>query len=334
MTNAILSLLLAFQTQVPAKQTAPSLVLTPDALVISFNGKEHREPLTVQTVAEDLRTNYRKDETSVWWDSKGLHVKSGAYDSVSLLEDCALSPKLSEKAQIIKNRDLISSGKRQKAANGLVGSLRLGKFAYFVPRWTDTTGKVWLEALVAVNLDDKKPKWKLLGKFTGHSLSKSAVENRLFTHGSNICMFASQTSGAWGLASYDPTKEKFEFRELGQNLEDYLSIGGKVFMIAEATSYGKTKLSRYDLATGNRRDLMEAKGDILLVDDNKPYLVEIQTNLGPALRNLETGCQLSIPARSAIRRTPFGVLVWPVDEPKQAALYSVERYVRLAVVTN
>lgn len=302
--------------------------------MIRVNGKEHREPLKIATVAEDLRTSYRKDDTSVSWDSKGLSVKSGSFSSVSLLEDCALSPKLFEKAEIIKNRDLIAEGKRQKTANGLAGSLRLGKHVYFVPRWIDKEGKVWLEALVSINLDDAKPKWKLLGKFNGSSLSKSSVESRLFPQGASVCMFAIQPSGSWGLASYEPSKAAFAFKELGKDLEDYLYIGGKMFMIAEATSYGKTRLARYDLGTGARRDLMEAKGDILLVDDNKPYLVEVQTNLGPALRNLETGAQLAIPPRSAVRRTPFGVLVWPVDDPKQAVLYSFERYVRLAIVSS
>ncbi len=334
MTNAFLCFILAFQTQVPAKQTSPTLTLAADALVIAVNGKEHREPLKIATVAEDLRTSYRKDETSVSWDSRGLHVKNGSFESTSLLEDCALSPRLFERAEIIENRDLIAAGKQGKAANGLAGSLRLGKYVYLLPRWSDTSGKVWLEALVSVNLDDPKPRWKLLGKFNGYSLLKSAIESRLFPQSANVCLFATQASGRWGMASFDPATQKFAFKELGEKLEDYIYIGGKMFMISEATSYGKTRLARFDLETGARRDLMEAKGDILLVDDHKPYLVEIQTNLGPALRNLETGCQLAISPRSVVRRTPFGVLVWPVDDPQQAALYSFERYVRLAIVAK
>lgn len=312
--------------------TAPTITLAPDALVIRVGEKEHREPIKVVEEAEDLRTSYRKDETNVSWGSEGLKIVKGSYTKASRLPDIALTPKLFSREQIIQTRELIAQGKRDKDASSMSGSVRIGDWVYFLLRWTDTDGVTWLEALVSVKLTDPRPLPKLLGRFDGMSLSQRATDDRLFPFGESVGVFSVRPDGKWGLATFHRKTDKFAFKPYGEGLADYIPIAGKMFLIAEDAKYGKTVIARIDLNTGSRRNLMEANGDVSLVDRQRPFLAEIKTNLGPALQNMETGCLMAIPARAAVRRTPFGILTWPPGKPDQAALYSFERFMRLAIV--
>lgn len=319
--------------QTPPVATGPTLSLAPDFLVVRVGDKEHREPLKMIEEAEDLRTSYRKDETRVSWDADGLKISKGAYQLTSRLPEVALTPKLFTKEELVQSKALMAQGKRQKDASSLSGSVRLGDYVYFLLRWTDSEDVTWLEALVSVKLTEARPKPHLIGRFGGMSLSRRATDDRLFTFGESVGIFANHANGKWGLATYHRKTDKFDFKEYGTGLSDYIPISGKMFLIAEEATYGKTVIARVDLNTGSRRNLMEASGDVRLVDRNRPFLAEILTNLGPALYNMETGCMMSIPARSAIRRTPFGVLIWPATDPARAALYSFERFLRLATVS-
>lgn len=332
MLPALCSIALAWQGATTPQVEPPSITLTPDALVVRVAGKEHREPIKMIEEAEDLRTSYRKDETSVSWGADGLKIVKGSYQKVSRLPDVALTPKLFSKEQIIETRSLIEQGSRQKDASSLSGSVRLGDWVYFLLRWTDKEGDNWLEALVSVKLTDAKPVPKLLGRFSGISLSQRATDDRLFAFGESVGVFSVNADGKWGLATYHRKTDEFAFKEYGTGLSDYIPIAGKMFLIAEDSSYGKTVIARIDLNTGSRRNLMESTGDVRLVDRNRPFLAEIQTNLGPALLNMETGCEMSLPPRSAVRRTPFGVLVWPSGKPELASLYSFERFLKLTAV--
>ncbi len=306
--------------------------MAPDALIVRVGGKEHREPIKVIEEAEDLRTSYRKDETRVSWDADGLNIEKGSYKFSTRLPEIALTPKLFPRSEILTTKDLIAKGKRQAEASSLSGSVRLGDYVYFLIRWTDTDTKTWLEALVNVKLTDPRPKPHLLGRFEGMSLSRRATDDRLFAFGESVGVFTIGEEGKWGLATYHRKTDKFALKEYGVGLSDYIPISGKMFLIAEDASYGKTVIARIDLNTGSRRNLMESNGDVSLVDRNRPFLAEVQTNLGPALLNMETGCVLAIPPRAAVRRTPFGVLIWPSGKPDLASLYSFERFLRLAVV--
>lgn len=332
MPSFLLTLALAWQGGATAPVEPPSITLAPDALIVRVAGKEHREPIRVIEQAEDLRTSYRKDETTVSWGADGLKIVKGDYVKASRLPDIALTPKLFKREEIIQNRDLIAAGKRQREASSLSGSVRIGDWAYFLLRWTDTEGVNWLEALVSVKFTDVRPVPKLIGRFDGMSLSQRATDDRLFAFGESVGVFTVRPDGKWGLATYHRRSDKFAFKEYGTGLSDYIPISGKMFLIAEDSNYGKTVIARIDLNTGSRRNLMESNGGVSLVDRNRPFLAEIQTNLGPALLNMETGCEIALPARAAVRRTPFGVLIWPSGQPAQAALYSFERFVRLATV--
>lgn len=316
----------------PTTPTGPTLSLAPDALVVRVGDKSHRELLEVAEETEDLRTSYRKDETRVSWDADGLKIEKGGYRKVSKLPDIALTPKLFSKPEIVANRELIAKGIRQKDASSLSGSLRLGDYVYFLLRWTEKDGKTWLEALVSVKLTDAKPMPKLIGRLTGMSLSRRATDDRLFAFGESVGAFTVDDNGKWGLATYHRKTDKFDFSPYGEGLSDYIWISGKMFLIAEEADYGKTIIARIDLNTGSRRNLMEANGEVRLIDRNRPFLAEITTNLGPALYNMETGCMLAIAPKAAVRRTPFGVLIWPNGQPEKASLYSFERFLKLASV--
>jgi len=323
----ILSLLVIGQTA-----TSPSISLVSEAIVVRVGDKEHREPIRATEEAEDLRTSYRKDETYVSWGAEGLRIKKGSYEKVSRLPDIALTPKLFSKEEIIKTRSLIEQGQREKEASSMSGSTRIGDYVYFLLRWTDLDGVTWLEALVSVKLTDPKPLPVLLGRFDGTSLSQRATDDRLFPFGESVGVFSTRQDGKWGLATYHRKTNKFDFKEYGRGLADYIPISGKMFLIAEDSGYGKVVIARIDLNTGSRRNLMEANGEVSLVDRQRPFLAEIRTNLGPAIQNMETGCIMAIPAQAAVRRTPFGILTWPPGKPEQAALYSFERFMKLATV--
>jgi hypothetical protein len=203
---------------------------------------------------------------------------------------------------------------------------------YFLARWVDSGGATWLEALVKVNLKLPKPKPELVGKFDGFTVAKAAVDDQLLLLGSSPAAFVSRPDRGWGVGTFDRAKKAFAFQPLGLDLMDAIALSPRLALAMEKTDYGKVRVSRFDLVTGARRDVAELDGKPTFVDSSVPPLARVPTNLGEALRNLETGVQLMLPQNAIVRRTPAGLIIWPSRKPQLAALFAPERFLKLASV--
>ncbi len=325
MTHALLLLLAAAQAE------TPSLTLEDGNFIIRALGKEVREPVTPMTAAVSAtHVVYRKNDAFAVWDARGLSVRHAQFTMTTMLPEVALTPKLFAKGEIIANRELIAKGERSKNASALSGSRRLGDEVYFLVRWEDKTKKPWLEALVKVNLKNPKPKPELVGKFDGLTVSHKPIDDRLIFIGDQLGAFVRKADDTWGTATVKDGK--FSIAPGGTALVDATMLSGRTAIVCEATTYGKTRIARMDLTSGARRDLAEVTGLPELVDGNMPPLAVVPTNLGPALRNLDTAAQVGLPANPMIRRTGAGILIFPTGKPEEAALYSPERFLKLATV--
>lgn len=321
-------------------QTAPpALILDRDVFVVRGLGKEVREPVVRQDEPES-KASYRKDDAFAVWDARGITVRHGSFAYSSKLPEVALTPKLFSKEEIIAHRDAIAKGDLAKDASALSGSRRIADDVFFLVRWDDKEGKPWLEALVKVNLGLSKPKPELVGKFEGMTPGGVPVDDQLLVAPAGpqgnpvLSALVRKADSTWGLATYDRLEKVFGFRAFGSGLLKAFPISSRLVLAMEATDYGKVRVARVDLTTGSRRELAELPGSPAFVDAEAPPLVKVATNLGLALRNLETGVQLNLPDKPVVRRTQAGILVWQDGKPEAAALYSPERFLRLATATK
>ena len=140
--------------------------------------------------------------------------------------------------------------------------------------------------------------------------------------------------GQWGVARFGLESKLFTFEPKGQALAEAMALSGRTLLLSEITTYKKTRVVRYDIPTDAMRPLAEVTGKVTLVDGERPPLAVVQTNLGPALRNFETGVQTTLPADAIVRRTPAGILIWPKGKPQEGAVSSPERFLRLARATK
>lgn len=326
MTFSLL-ILLAGQT------LGPTLTLDQDEFTAVALGKTAKEPLQTPARQTD-RVTYRKDDAFAVWDSRGLSIRHGSFVMTTRLPEVAVTPKLFTRDEILQTQAAITSHERRREASALSGSRRIADEAYFLLRWDDKGGKPWLEALVRVNFSQAKPKPELVGRFEGTSMARGTLDDKLVLIGTSPGAFTRRDDGSWGLATFDRLSKEFAFKPLGESLLDVVTLSPKLALAMERTDYGKVRVARMDLVSGARRDLAELTGVPEFLDTGQPPLVWVPTNLGPALRNLETGVQMNLPEKPVVRRTPAGIIVWPTGKPELGALYSPERFLRLATVTK
>lgn len=312
--------------------SSPALIVESTGFLVRALGKEHREPFELPATPADGKITYRKDDAFAVWDSRGLSIRHGSFTFSTRLPEVAVTPRLFQTAEIEATKAAIAKGTRKREADRLIGSRRVGNEVYFWVAWDEKGGKPWLEALVKVNLGNAKPKPELIGRFEGFSLGMDPADALLI--GEQALIGVTRKADAWGVARYGLESKLFTFEPKGQSLAEAMALSGRTLLLSEITTYKKTRIVRYDIPTDSMRAIAEVTGKVSLVDGERPPLAVVQTNLGPALRNFETGVQATLPKDALVRRTPAGILIWPKGKPEEAAVYSPERFLRLARATK
>ena len=284
-----------------------------------------------QAPASDSLVRFRRGDTYTVWDKRGMSLRNGNWIYDTRFKELAVSPKLFSKQEIHKTLELVKTGQRNQEAFALSGALRLGTDAFFLPRWIDKKGFTWLEAMVRVDLTSKHPKPVLVGRLPGQSMASGSVDHQLFPLGAQPAIVVRQGSN-WGVAAYDPILDEFTYTNIGERLRAYSQLGGKGIAYIEAVEGGLLRLGLADMVTASRRDVLEDRGSIRLLDTYHPFCAVI-TGSGPAtIRNMTSGAALTMPEGSEVQRTMFGVLMsWPKGAPKHAVLLDPERWDRLAI---
>lgn len=136
----------------------------------------------------------------------------------------------------------------------------------------------------------------------------------------------------WGESFYSSTLNAFGFKKVGRGLVEFLpqkSFGG---YFIEKTSYGTHVAGSVNLETDERKESLETKGSLKLLDNQAPMLAVATVDGTPWLRNASTGAEIRLPSSSSVRRTVVGVVVWtPISKPANAVLYDPVAWTTQAV---
>jgi len=269
---------------------------------------------------------FRNDKSFAVWDKRGITIRVGSKVWSTHLTDIAVTPKLFTRDQILQTVSLLKAGARHKEASSLAGALRVGLNTFFLVQWNDTSGEPWLEALVEVNLGDRSPEPKLLGRFDGLSTARGFISDDLFLFKGRITA-ATRRQHDWGLANYTPGSDQFEFVSMGDQLLSWLPPR----FYTEQRVYGTIVGGVIDERMMQATPLFEDRGVAEWVDRFSPPLAVIKQRTGFVLRNGTSGTETAIPADLGVARSKFGLLVWtPKEHPADATLYNPDRWDVLA----
>jgi hypothetical protein len=305
-------------------QTAPQIKYDDGRFIISTSpGVSLVEPTKPAPAKKIDQIVFRKNNNFAVWDGRGLSIRHKNRTKSSKLVDIALTPKLFSREQILKTRELISKGVRQKEVSALSGARRVGNEAYFLARWKESSGKTWLEALIKVDLDSDKPIPQLVGKFDGLSLAKKPLDDQMFILNGALSVIT-QADGGWNLTKYDVHTKTFSAFVQGLDLVSFMPLNEKLGLFVERTSDGASVVGRVDLINGSRRNLLETRKKVTILDHDQPGILILD---GTTLHNLESSMQTPMPVGAVVKRTGAGVLVyWPATKPSHAILLDPDRW--------
>lgn len=308
----------------------PRLNITGDMINVSIGQKTEAVSVKQDIFKEKSVPHiaYRRDNTWAVWDQRGLTIRSGNKAFSTKLGDIAVSPRAFQKEQILKSLELFGQRVRYKDSDSLSGSVRIGTKCYFVPRWTDTSGQTWLEALVMVDLADKTPKPAFLGRFKGTTAAYKPIDDKLFIVRDKLAV-VSKEGETWGLSSFEEEKKGFEFSPLGSNLISYFRGG----YFIESTSYGTYIVGQIDLSSGVRKNLFETRTKMVDLSDGSMFAV-IRGKENTVVKNLKTGGQVTHGPNAYIAPVDKYLLVWTKDSRTTAWLYEPQRWTAVATATN
>ncbi|MBI5707180.1 MAG: hypothetical protein HZC36_09360 [Armatimonadetes bacterium] len=291
---------------------------------------ESKRQATQPTSTNVNRILFRKDDAYAVWDSRGLSIRKGKQALTTRLQGLSVTPKLFTTDEILANRACFALGLRSPFASKISGAKRVGAAVTLLARWEDFSGAPWLEALIEVDLAEPKPHVQLLGAFEG--LSVGPEGERLRLDGTMLAALTRRADGSWGKATWDPRLARFDFQAMGENLADFAFLGPQSGYAYERTGYGSTLLSRFHFPTAAKRTLMESRGEIKLLDPKEPWLALAREENGLWLHNLDSGSKVLLPSGGLVRRTSLGLFVAsPLPKPESAALYSLDRFERVAL---
>jgi hypothetical protein len=305
-----------------------------DGIFTITDGEQTEKLKALSGLPQPDRVVYRKDANFVVWDSRGLTIRKGKKTKTSRLPDVALTPKLFDREGIIANRNLIATGVRKKAASSLSGSRRIADKVFLLVRWTDKYGETWLEALFSADLDSPDLQPKLVGRFDGMTTATHAIDDLLFSDPGHLRIIAHQIDSSWGIASYNLTDSKFEYKGVGVNLNLSWRLGPQTAMVEERTSYGSRTLSRLDVVDGAKRVLRELEGSATLLSNAEPVIAKIDTPTGTLLQNMDSGAELALSPEDSVALAGSMTVIWPKNEQTKAVLFDSTRWTPLAKVVQ
>jgi len=310
----------------PQQAETPTLDFYQDSFIVRLGAKKAEVPLQLPREKPPLSVSFRKNNNFAVWDDRGLTIRIGKQAKSLRLEEFVVSPKIFTRDEIITTVADLKAGKRKRPVAALSGARRIGSVAYFLTRWEDSAGKTWLETLVSVDLAKPTFHPNLLARLPGHSLASKPIDDDLILLGNRMSSVVKRGE-TWGLATYDSKTQQFEYSEIGKELESYMPVSERIGAYVEKSSYGSRFGGRVDLAVLTRKNLVECKGALRFADGKEPLLAISNRADTVTLRNTDTGAEVTLQSSAAMRRTPFGIVVWsPYKSPKRAWLYDPSRW--------
>ncbi len=283
-------------------------------------------PLKLPPESPKLSTVFRRNSTFAVWDERGITIRVGKKVKSTKLPDIATSPRAFSRPEIRETLAAIREKKRTREVSALSGAVRVGNHVYFLGRWDDNAGKPWAEALVQVDLSDRFPTPKLVGRPDVLSLADKPIDDQLQIL-DGLVSYTARKGDHWGVEQYNTQNGRFTFDELGGRLESYQPGESKTGYFIEKTSYGTTVAGRIDLRSRTRHILAECRSRMRFIDASEPPCIVVSNGNSASLLSAATGAMMDLPVPSATRRTSLGIVIWtPVGDPKRAWLYDPARW--------
>jgi len=307
---------------------ASELRLSPDgkSFLISVRGEKSILPIAPEVEESPEAAVFRKDKTWIVWDDRGLVIRNDISVFSTKFEAITTSPKAFKYEEILKNIEGLKDGKLSRIPSRLAGSVRFGNQIYFLPRWENTDGKPWLEALFCVDLSESPPRPKYVGKFTGFTQAYKPIDNEIFLEGDKVGVVTNQGE-SWGVSTVKIGTSDFENEILGSNLKSYLKGG----LFVESSSYGTSLIGRINFKTLIRRNLAEIRGLNYNFLPSDPEILWVQKGDNCELNNLSTGAVWNLPGTFQVRSNGKQVVVWNQEfKLKTAFLVDPKRWTLLA----
>jgi hypothetical protein len=313
---------------VAQKVDKPTLELYQERFVVHDDSGIFRVPILDHELPPTSMM-YRRNESYAVWDERGLTIRNGKWNLITKLADLPVNAKLQSRMDIRKTLELVRTGDRKLDAAGISGSRRVGAKAYFLARWNDKSGATWLEALVSVDLTSSKAKPQLEGEFAGLSIEKNPIANGLMVRGGKLAIPVN-AEGGWGMATFDTANSSFDFDPIGDKLSTWRLLPSGEAIYTEETSYGTSIAAR--LSADDIRDLIvEGRGAMSFIDDQKPEIVRLELPGASMLYWASSGAELRIDRSAAVKRIGKYVLTWsPAQNPREARLYLADRWKQVA----
>lgn len=310
----------------------PSVGLKYENGAFVMNDSQGERRVIVNPPVPPPTSTFAVKQRNTWlvWDNRGLTLRVGDKAASTRMPYIPTSPKVFSREQILENIRLIDQGKRQKEATALSGSEVIGDTVYLLVRWADADGKTWLEILMKVDTAAEEPKPEFVAKMPGMSLARGEVDDEMFVL--NEKLVAVGTMGnEWGVSAFDVNEEAVLFKAFGTGLvRGSVQPDRRKVLFVERTSYGTQLAGEVELGTGARTDFAEARGNVSFFSA-KPLLLRVDDAKGVALRYVDTGAEVRVPAGSEARMTGVGVLTWhPKANPQRALLYEPTRWIPVA----
>lgn len=259
----------------------------------------------------------------IFWDGKQMTVRLGKYQRSTKFVDIPTSPRLFSKEQIMDTIRSVDTGEMSLEASALAGHELIGEEMYLLLRWNREDKKPGFEALVRINMSEKTPWFKVMGKLPGTSKATGVVSDELFMENKRLAAVAEQGEGKWGLATWDLDESYMRYFPLGTNLFRY-SIPGKApekLMFVERTTYGTYLGGEIELAEKERVDLAESRDKISFVSSD-PVVVRFDSPEQCRIRFINSSLERTFAPWTAARMTKQGLLTWlPSSTPTQAAFF-------------
>jgi hypothetical protein len=259
----------------------------------------------------------------IFWDGKQMTVRLGKYQRSTKFVDIPTSPRLFSKEQIMDTIRSVDTGEMSLEASALAGHELIGEEMYLLLRWNREDKKPGFEALVRINMSEKTPWFKVMGKLPGTSKATGVVSDELFLENKRLATVAEQGEGKWGLATWDLDESYMRYFPLGKNLFRY-SIPGKApekLMFVERSSYGTYLGGEIELATKERVDLAESRDKISFISSD-PVVVRFDSPEQCRIRFINSSLERTFAPWTAARMTKQGLLTWiPSSTPTQAAFF-------------
>lgn len=257
---------------------------------------------------------------TILFDAKGLTVSQKGGSVTSRLRAVPTSGKVATKESNAELMKLVGEGKRKLDVSALSGWQLNGHVLYLLFRWEGTDKKPWLEALMRVNLEEKKPQAAFVGRFKAMSSATGIVDDVLFVQSERLAVLGNN-GDKFGLALMTTDGAESDFDEYGDAVaKSRLMENGTSAWTLTPTQYGTNILGLADLDKHTYNVTGEVRGKMVSI--KAPGLARFRSVKGVKVLNLMTGSEMTVEPDSEERQLTNGILLWaPAKNPARAALY-------------